>query len=475
MTMDPRPLEIARRQLGSAGLDANADAWLRRVAGQAYPEPGEAARLPADAEGLRGLAGQGWALLGGMPPRSRRNEAEQRAGELIVRQLADLAWRFARSYREPIYRALTADFTRCVRIDDLMWRAAERWPGLVPTREALREEARLMQIDKDGREIAQGVLASQLMSDRRIGTHLLLSMQQPTEEALERLDEFIAKGVLDLGAVRVEARGQCGYLYFTYPRTLNAEDDDTVGPQEVATDLILLHPELKMGVLRGDPVQHPKYQGRRIFSAGLNLTRLYHGQLSYLFYLVRDLGFVNKLYRGHARPDFRLDEPDDTHEKPWLAVLDAFAIGGGCQLLLVMDCVIAEQGAYFNLPARKEGIIPGCANLRLPRFVGEAVAREGIMFDRTFSVDEPAAAGLIHEVHPRETLDAAVQSAVDNAVGSGMVSAGGNRKAMRVQTEPLDKLREYMAVYAREQAFCHLSEQLTYNLEKHWQAKQRRL
>jgi thioesterase DpgC len=140
-----------------------------------------------------------------------------------------------------------------------------------------------------------------------------------------------------------------------------------------------------------------------------------------------------------------------------------------------MDYVIAEQGAYFNLPARKEGIIPGCANLRLPRFVGEAVAREGILFDRTFAVDEPAAASLIHEVHPREAIDAAVQAAVDNAVGSGMVSAGGNRKALRVQTEPLDKLREYMAVYAREQAFCHLSEQLTYNLEKHWQAKQRRL
>jgi thioesterase DpgC len=190
---------------------------------------------------------------------------------------------------------------------------------------------------------------------------------------------------------------------------------------------------------------------------------------------VRDLGFVNKLYRGHSRADFRLDEPDDTHEKPWLAVVEGFAIGGGCQLLLVMDYVIAEQGAYFNLPARKEGIIPGCANLRLPRFVGEAVARDGIMFDRRFSVEEPAAAALIREVHPHDRLDAAVQSAVDNAVGSGMVSAGGNRKAMRVQTEPLDRLREYMVVYAREQAFCHLSEQLTHNLEKHWQAKQRRL
>jgi thioesterase DpgC len=471
----PYVQEPAREHLAAAGLDAAAQDWLQRIDARAFPEAPAPARLAADADALRALSAEGWALLDKLPLRSRRSEAEQRAGELIVRRMAHLNWRFARCHREAIYRALTGDFARAVRVEDLLWAAAERWPGLAPTRAEVRAEAERMQIDKDGREIAQGVLVSQLMSDRRVGTHLLLSMQQPTAEALERLDAFVAQGALDLGPVRVEARGQCGYLTFTYPRTLNAEDDDTIGPQEVATDLILLHPGLKMGVLRGGTVEHRKYAGRRIFSAGLNLTRLYHGKLSYLFYLVRDLGFVNKLYRGHARPDFRLDEPDDTHEKLWLAVVEGFAIGGGCQLLLVMDYVIAEQGAYFNLPARKEGIIPGCANLRLPRFVGEAVAREGILFDRTFAVDEPAAASLIHEVHPRGEIDAAVQAAVDNAVGSGMVSAGGNRKALRVQTEPLDKLREYMAVYAREQAFCHLSEQLTYNLEKHWQAKQRRL
>jgi thioesterase DpgC len=459
----------------AAGLGAGAADWLGRIGQQSFPEPADPAGLAADAETLRQLSEAGWSLVQRLPSRSRRSVAEREAGEQIVRAIADLAWRFARSHRDAIYRRLTEDFRLALRVDELMWRAAELWPGLVPTRAQLDEESQRPQIDKDGREIAQGVLVSQLMNSRRIGTHMLLSMLRPTREALARLDEFVAKGALDLGPVRVEARGECGYLYFTYPRYLNAEDDTALGAQEVATDLILMHPGLKMGVLRGDPVHHPKYKGRRIFSAGLNLTRLYHGKLPYLFYLVRDLGLVNKLYRGHARPDFRLDEPDDTHEKPWLAVVEGFAIGGGCQLLLVMDYVIAEQGAYFNLPARKEGIIPGCANLRLPRFVGEAVARDGIMFDRRFSVEEPAAAALIREVHPHERLDAALQSAVDNAVGSGMVSAGGNRKAMRVQTEPLDRLREYMVVYAREQAFCHLSEQLTHNLEKHWQAKQRRL
>ncbi len=461
--------------LAVAGLGTSAVDWLQRTEHHTYDAPSDPARLAADAATLRGLVEESWALLGKLPLRSKRTAGEKRAGELIVRASADLAWRFARTHRESIYRALTDDFRRSLRIDDLMWRASELWPGLVPTRAQTDEESQRPQIDKDGREIAQGVLVSQLMNDRRIGTHMLLGMLRPTDEARARLDEFVARGSLDLGPVRVEAQGECGYLYFTYPRYLNAEDDTALGAQEVATDLILMHPGLKMGVLRGDPVHHPKYKGRRIFSAGLNLTRLYHGKLPYLFYLVRDLGLVNKLYRGHSRPDFRLDEPDDTHEKPWLAVVEGFAIGGGCQLLLVMDYIIAEQGAYFNLPARKEGIIPGCANLRLPRFVGEAVARDAIMFDRRFSVEEPAAAALIREVHPHDRLDAAVQSAVDNAVGSGMVSAGGNRKAMRVQTEPLDRLREYMAVYAREQAFCHLSEQLTHNLEKHWQAKQRRL
>jgi thioesterase DpgC len=90
-------------------------------------------------------------------------------------------------------------------------------------------------------------------------------------------------------------------------------------------------------------------------------------------------------------------------------------------------------------------------------------------------VESADARTLVNEVHPRENLDEAVQRAVDNAIGSGMVSAGGNRKAIRVETEPLDKLRQYMATYAAEQAFCHLSEQLTYNLERHWKARERNL
>jgi len=284
-----------------------------------------------------------------------------------------------------------------------------------------------------------------------------------------------------LGCVRVDAKDSVGYLYFRHLRYLNAEDDETLAAQEVACDLILLHPKLRLGVLRGDVVDHPRYRGRRIFSAGLNLTRLYHGKLSFLFYLTRDLGLVNKFYRGILRDKeiifgaSRTLESEQTLEKPWLAVVDGFAIGGGCQLLLVMDYVIAESGAFCSLPARKEGIIPGCANLRLPRCMGERMAREAIMFDRTFYVDNPEARALVNEVRPREQLDDALADCIRNAIGSGMVSAAGNRRALRVLAEPLDAFRSYMALYAHEQGWCHRSEQLIDNLERYWRAADRQM
>jgi thioesterase DpgC len=56
-----------------------------------------------------------------------------------------------------------------------------------------------------------------------------------------------------------------------------------------------------------------------------------------------------------------------------------------------------------------------------------------------------------------------------------VVSAAGNRRAFRVGEEPLDTFRRYMAVYCREQAYCHFSPALIANLEKHWNAAQRKI
>ncbi len=65
-------------------------------------------------------------------------------------------------------------------------------------------------------------------------------------------------------------------------------------------------------------------------------------------------------------------------------------------------------------------------------------------------------------------MDRALETTVEKLTGSGVVSAAGNRRAFRAGQEPLDLFRRYMAVYAREQAYCHFSPALIANLEKNW-------
>jgi thioesterase DpgC len=253
------------------------------------------------------------------------------------------------------------------------------------------------------------------------------------------------------------------------PRYLNAEDESTIEGMETAVDLALMDPKTEVCVLRGDVVTHTKHAGKRIFGAGINLTHLYEGRIRYLWFLIRDLGFVNKLYRGLARENAS-PEVDST-EKLWIAAVEGFAIGGHCQILLTMDYIVAAADAYMTLPARKEGIIPGASNLRLPRFVGDRIARQAIMAERRIDCASPEGRMICDEIAPAAEMDTAIARVVDRLTGSGVVSAAGNRRALRAGEEPLDLFRRYMAVYAREQAYCHFSPALIANLEKNWKVK----
>jgi len=196
----------------------------------------------------------------------------------------------------------------------------------------------------------------------------------------------------------------------------------------------------------------------------------------FIWYLQRDLGIVNKLYRGLAHPDMMPDDVNgQTIEMPWIAVVEGFAIGGHCQYLLTMDYVLAAQDAFMSLPARKEGIIPGAANLRLPRFTGDRIARQAIMYQRRLDCDSPEGRLICDEVVAPADMDGAIERVVENLTGSGVVSASSNRRAFRVAQEPFDLFRNYFAVYALEQAYCHFSPALISNLEQHWNAKNRKL
>ncbi|MEX0759937.1 MAG: enoyl-CoA hydratase/isomerase family protein, partial [Tistlia sp.] len=400
----------------------------------------------------------GLARLDALPARARRSPAEQELAEnLLAVSRADRA-RFLAAHAASLYRALTEDLARFRRVEDLAYAAAEAVPGLVPTRERVEAEATVAQKDKDGHEIDQGLLFNGFLAERACGLHLCHAMLLPRAEALELAPRLEREERIDLGTAIYERRGAVGTVFMKNPRFLNAEDESTVHQVETAVDLALLDPRASICVLRGAPIEGGKYDGRGVFCTGINLTRLYHGQIPYLWYLVREMGFINKIYRGLAYEDVTPDEErGETLEKVWVALVEKFAIGGGCQYLLVTDYILSADDAYMTLPARKEGIIPGAANMRLPRFVGDRLARRLIMYDQRLDCDSPEGRLVCDEVVPAERLEAALEEATTRLTTSGVVSAAANRRGFRIADEPLDGFRAFMAVYAREQVYCHFS------------------
>ena len=366
-----------------------------------------------------------------------------------------------------IYDELTAARTRFLRVDELCRRAAEK--GALPSADELAADARLPLKEKKGVEKAQGQFLAEILSNPVAGTHLCHAMLLARPDSLQKLGEYQKRGELDLGAVHLKRHGKASILTGRNPRYLNAEDETTLDATEIAVDLALLDPKTEVCVLRGDVVTHTKHAGRRLFGAGINLTHLYEGKIRYLWYLIRDLGFVNKLYRGLAQ-ETASPEVAST-EKLWIAAVDGFAIGGHCQILLTMDYTIAAEDAYLTLPARKEGIVPGAANLRLPRFVGDRIARQAILAERRIDCASREGRMICDEIVPPGRMEEAVAAIVEKLTSSGVVSAAGNRRAFRAGEEPLDTFRRYMGVYAREQAYCHFSPALVSNLERNWKNK----
>jgi thioesterase DpgC len=375
-----------------------------------------------------------------------------------------------------IYDAVTDGRRRPLRVSELVYEVAERYPGVLPTRAEIDAEREHPQKEKAGLEIAQGEFVARVLARRDLGLHLVHAMSQPRAEAVALADELRRSGCIDLGPMRVERIGSVGHVTIQNHAFLNSEDDASTAALEIAVDLVLLDDAIDVGVLRGAPATHPKHAGRRILGSGINLTHLYYGRISLVEFMIeRELGAVSKMYRGHALGDGDDDQLEQRREKPWIAAVDSFAIGGACQWLLVMDRVVAERGSYFNLPARKEGIIPGCANMRLPRLVGERVSRQAIFFNRDFPADSVEGRMIADDVVAPEEMDATIERAAVELLSAGSTSLVANRKTLRVAQEPLDRFRQYMSNYAQEQAYCLYSPALIDNLERNWDARRRSL
>lgn len=103
----------------------------------------------------------------------------------------------------------------------------------------------------------------------------------------------------------------------------------------------------------------------------------------------------------------------DATRKPWIAAVNGFALGGGCELAMMADFILASDQAKFGQPEIKLGVAPGMGgSQRLTRAVGKAKSMEMCLTGRMMGAEEAERAGLVARVVPHaELLDDAIKTA----------------------------------------------------------------
>jgi len=190
-----------------------------------------------------------------------------------------------------------------------------------------------------------------------------------------------------------ETRGRVGLMRFNRPKELNALNSGLMEEMVVALEAFDRDPAVGCLVLTGS---------ERAFAAGADIKEM------------SDASAVDMLLRDNIARWDRLKRV----KKPIIAAVSGFCLGGGCELAMACDMIVASESARFGQPEINLGVMPGAGGTqRLTRAVGKALAMEMVLNGRLLDAAEAARYGLVNRVVPVEVyLDQAVELAAAIAV-----------------------------------------------------------
>jgi enoyl-CoA hydratase len=188
--------------------------------------------------------------------------------------------------------------------------------------------------------------------------------------------------------ILVETRGPVGVITLNRPKALNALNSQLVGELNRALRAMDGDPQIAVVVLTGS---------ERAFAAGADIKEM------------QDKTFISA-FQG----DFIASWQEvATRRKPLIAAVAGYALGGGCELAMMCDIIIAAENAKFGQPEINLGTIPGAGGTqRLVRAIGKSKAMEMILTGRMMDAEEAERSNLVARVVPAaDLLDEAMKLA----------------------------------------------------------------
>lgn len=212
--------------------------------------------------------------------------------------------------------------------------------------------------------------------------------------------------------ILVSSESGIGIITINRPDVRNALDVETVSEMKQALLQFRVDESIGVVVITG--------AGEKSFAAGADINEL------------RTRTFRSAL---EARMQSLYDQIED-YEKPTIAAVNGYALGGGCELAMACDIRIAQINAKFGLPELNLGIIPGAGGTqRLARLVGKGRALEMILTGRMIDASEAFQIGLVTRVvETKDVLDAAKQVA-EAILAKGPVAVRLARLAIKAGLE----------------------------------------
>jgi enoyl-CoA hydratase len=212
--------------------------------------------------------------------------------------------------------------------------------------------------------------------------------------------------------ILVETRGNVGLITLNRPKALNALCDALIAELGTALDDFEADKEIGAIVITGS---------EKAFAAGADIKEM-----------------QSRTWPGTYVDDFITDGWERVAQcrKPVIAAVAGFALGGGCEVAMMCDFILAADTAQFGQPEVKIGVTPGAGgSQRLTRAVGKAKAMEMCMTGRMMGAEEAEKAGLVARIVPADEL-------VEDAVKTAQTIASNSTPAVMMIKDAVDRAFE---------------------------------